>query len=199
MAFTALNALLLIDDGNYLSECVAMNINIILEINSYKDGVQHPYGLTQFEGMFFWTEFTDGYIKRFNSKTNESIDIKLESVPLFDLKLFQNTSQTGWLHSVWSNCKCSCYPNNFVDVTRIRQKYITQFGLIMKWYSGNDTVRIAPCSHPNSSLLFYSITVYPLSTIIPFNNLTVNLWKQDLHFLFVVLLSLTLWFKQIFF
>jgi len=68
----------------------------------YWNGVQHPYGLVHHQNdkqvyHFFWTEFTDGVIKRFDSDNNKTTIIRQESVPLFDMRLYGKMLQRGVL------------------------------------------------------------------------------------------------------
>jgi len=56
----------------------------------------HPYGLVYFDGYLFWTEFQQGIVQRLNIKTKEFIELVIENPPLFEIRLFDNSSQNGW-------------------------------------------------------------------------------------------------------
>ena len=71
--------------------------------------VKHPYGLVHVrfnkELYFYWTEFTDGFIKRFKNNSDEVITVRNESIPLFEIRLYDNTQsryQVGkWNRGIW--------------------------------------------------------------------------------------------------
>lgn len=93
--------------GTGLDNTKQVSLNIVLFwlcwqiiIMRYENGVQHPYGLVHVVTgrevyHFFWTEFTDGVIKRFDTDTNRTTIIRQESVPLFDMRLYKSDEQIG--------------------------------------------------------------------------------------------------------
>ena len=70
---------------------------------STSDHLQHPYSLALYDNYLYWTEKDMGVIQRM-SLANTSLPIEtvfVENRVLFDIKLFDNTSQTGV-------CVCVC-------------------------------------------------------------------------------------------
>ena len=57
--------------------------------------VTNPYGLTHYGQFLFWTDFVDGVIRRMNLTSKKIIDFNHENPPLFEIKMFDNSSQNG--------------------------------------------------------------------------------------------------------
>ena len=67
--------------------------------------LQRPYGLTLGDNHLYWTERDMGKIQRISlSNLSQSIEtVRSENRVLFDIKLFDNSSQTGKnLHSLFA-------------------------------------------------------------------------------------------------
>ena len=68
-------------------------------IATYSHSVGHPYGMVHYSSlnkvMFYWTEFKEGHIRRYDQTTNTTLILRNESIPLYEIRLFDNTSQTG--------------------------------------------------------------------------------------------------------
>lgn len=61
--------------------------------------LDHPYGLAHFGNYIYWTEFQKGHILRFDTATKNISRLKTENPPLFELRFFDETSQ-----SIGSSC-----------------------------------------------------------------------------------------------
>jgi integrin beta 2 len=59
--------------------------------------LDHPYGLAYFDNSIYWTEFQKGTVHRKNLNASEdTVDILSEEFSsLFEIRVFDNTSQTG--------------------------------------------------------------------------------------------------------
>ena len=75
--------------------CVCVYSTIVQQtvIAHYVHGVQHPYGLVHYyteEGrvIFFWTEFASGQIMRYDNNNMSAVVVRQDSIPLFDLRLY---------------------------------------------------------------------------------------------------------------
>ena len=68
-------------------------------IATYSQSVGHPYGMVHYSSLnkvtFYWTEFREGHIRCYDQTTNTTVIIRNESIPLYEIRLFDNTSQTG--------------------------------------------------------------------------------------------------------
>ena len=78
-----------------------------MSILNAMQGIIHPFGLVHYQTAndyyFYWTEFTEGYIKRAgpvslidsdNANITANI-LRTDSVPLFELRLFDSHSHIG--------------------------------------------------------------------------------------------------------
>ncbi|CAH1788845.1 unnamed protein product [Owenia fusiformis] len=112
--------------------------NTILTADS--KSLKHPYGLAherhvtpepQEDGIYFyWTEYTDGLVKRFDTVSNKTIELRHDSSPIFQIKLFDNSSQLAASKVLRNPCdlsrceelclivpggyKCACKDNHHV-------------------------------------------------------------------------------------
>ncbi|ESO96765.1 hypothetical protein LOTGIDRAFT_51280, partial [Lottia gigantea] len=55
--------------------------------------LNHPYGIAVFENYVFFTESLSGQVKRFNMVTKDTVVIRNDSNPLFDLQLYNPQQQ----------------------------------------------------------------------------------------------------------
>ncbi|XP_063231013.1 low-density lipoprotein receptor-related protein 6 isoform X2 [Bacillus rossius redtenbacheri] len=72
-----------------------------------RDGIEKPYGLTQYQDFIYWTDWKTGYIECAN-KTNgcnrTRIHDKLEFIT--DILVFHNSRQSGWNQCAVGNGGC---------------------------------------------------------------------------------------------
>lgn len=71
------------------------------------EDLQHPYGLAHFEDAVYWTEFQQGLILRYNLTSKTLTKLKTENPPLFELRFFDNNSQSGANKCSKNNGDCS--------------------------------------------------------------------------------------------
>ncbi|XP_029850375.2 prolow-density lipoprotein receptor-related protein 1 [Ixodes scapularis] len=57
--------------------------------------LDHPYGLAHFGNFVFWTEFQKGHVLRWDALTGNISRLKTENPPLFELRFFDEASQSG--------------------------------------------------------------------------------------------------------
>ena len=57
--------------------------------------LDHPYGLAYFDHSVYWTEFQKGTVHRKNLSTNTIDTLSEEFSSLFEIRVFDNSSQTG--------------------------------------------------------------------------------------------------------
>lgn len=58
------------------------------------DDLSQPYNLAFYTGFLFWTEYNKGAVRRLNL-SNGSVDtLIVENPPLFDMKVYDSSSQT---------------------------------------------------------------------------------------------------------
>ncbi|XP_067123645.1 low-density lipoprotein receptor-related protein 1 isoform X3 [Centruroides vittatus] len=65
------------------------------EILLQGEELQHPYGLVHHDQFLFWTEFQQGFIQRFSIPEKTITTLVKENPPVFEIKLFDRSSQTG--------------------------------------------------------------------------------------------------------
>lgn len=85
-------------------------------IASSSEHVRRPYGLALDDHYLYWTEKDEGKIQRL-SLMNSSLSVETlrsENRVLFDIKLFDNTSQTGNQTVVFNQSKL--LPNHSTDM-----------------------------------------------------------------------------------
>ncbi|XP_069676734.1 low-density lipoprotein receptor-related protein 1 isoform X1 [Periplaneta americana] len=86
--------------------------------------LDHPYGLAYFDHSIYWTEFQKGTVHRksLNSDDNSTETLSEEFSSLFEIRVFDNTSQTGSnaCTNDNNNCPelCLAVPNGTVCVCR---------------------------------------------------------------------------------
>ena len=82
-------------------------------VHGRKGGVKHPYGLTHSQHgntfHFYWTEYSDGHVRHLQLTQDQLAagscparisatqigTLRVESIPLFELRLYANNSQQG--------------------------------------------------------------------------------------------------------
>ncbi|XP_046386652.1 prolow-density lipoprotein receptor-related protein 1 isoform X2 [Ischnura elegans] len=57
--------------------------------------LDHPYGLAYHDNFLFWAEFQNGTIQRLNLLNSTLETISVENPPIFEIRIFDNSSQTG--------------------------------------------------------------------------------------------------------
>lgn len=57
--------------------------------------LDHPYGLAHSGNFVFWTEFQKGHVLRWDALTGNISRLKTENPPLFELRFFDEASQSG--------------------------------------------------------------------------------------------------------
>ncbi|KDR21144.1 hypothetical protein L798_04073, partial [Zootermopsis nevadensis] len=86
--------------------------------------LHHPYGLAYFDHYIYWTEFQKGTVHRKKLSTEEDTTETLseEFSSLFEIRVYDNTSQTGSNACSYNNNGCSelclAVPNGTVCVCR---------------------------------------------------------------------------------
>ena len=90
--------------ANYvIYTCTTAILTILFQaaevIATYNHSVGHPYGMvhhsTMESVMFYWTEFKEGRIRSYNTLTKQTVILRNESIPLYEIRLFDNEAQTG--------------------------------------------------------------------------------------------------------
>ncbi|XP_054274081.1 low-density lipoprotein receptor-related protein 1-like [Macrosteles quadrilineatus] len=76
--------------------------------------LDHPYGLAYYENLLFWTEFQKGTVESLNLANNTVTTLTTENPPLFEIRVFDNSTQTGTnlcFDSLKCNQLCLATPN----------------------------------------------------------------------------------------
>ncbi|XP_037511191.1 low-density lipoprotein receptor-related protein 1 [Rhipicephalus sanguineus] len=69
--------------------------------------LDHPYGLAHFGNYIYWTEFQKGHILRFDTVSKNITKLKTENPPLFELRFFDEASQSTGSGCSSDNGGCS--------------------------------------------------------------------------------------------
>jgi len=60
--------------------------------------MEHPYGLAHSDNFLYWTEFQNGTVQRLNMTDLNNltvITLSVENHPLYELRVFDNSTQEG--------------------------------------------------------------------------------------------------------
>lgn len=70
---------------------------LLLQIVYDGPHLDHPYGLAYFGGLVYWTEFQKGTVHSKDLNKDEGLveTLSEEFSALFEIRVFDNTSQTG--------------------------------------------------------------------------------------------------------
>ncbi|XP_077556086.1 LDL receptor protein 1 isoform X2 [Haemaphysalis longicornis] len=69
--------------------------------------LDHPYGLAHFGNFIYWTEFQKGHILRFDTVSKNITRLKTENPPLFEMRFFDQASQSTGSSCSSDNGGCS--------------------------------------------------------------------------------------------
>lgn len=78
--------------------------------------LDHPYGLAYYENLLFWTEFQKGTVQCLNLENSTVTTLSTENPPLYEIRVFDNSTQTGEQFFTNRVKKVKCYNQVFKNI-----------------------------------------------------------------------------------
>ena len=79
-----------------LVSCIIQVISFLfLQVVFEGSNLDHPYGLAYHNNVLYWTEFQKGTIQSLDLANKTLQTLNTENTPLFEIKVFDNETQTG--------------------------------------------------------------------------------------------------------
>ncbi|KAF4524352.1 hypothetical protein B566_EDAN007528 [Ephemera danica] len=92
--------------------------------------LDHPYGLAYYDNHLFWAEFQNGTVQKLNLQNKTLETLSVENPPLFEIRVFDNSSQTGVNECSNNNGGCPelCLSTPEGSECACRDGYASHFG-----------------------------------------------------------------------